>query len=90
VEALIPLALLFGIFWLLIIRPQRRQRQIQERLVSNLEPGQEILTTGGVYGTVREVQDEAIVLEIAPDTSVRVNKRAVAARIEPRIEEDAS
>jgi preprotein translocase subunit YajC len=90
VEALIPLVLLFAIFWLLIIRPQRRQRQIQERLVSNLEPGQEVLTTGGVYGTVREVQDDAIVLEIAPDTSVRVNKRAVAARIEPRIEENAS
>ena len=89
-EALIPLVLLFAIFWLLIIRPQRRQRQIQERLVSNLEPGQEVLTTGGVYGTVREVQDDAIVLEIAPDTSVRVNKRAVAARIEPRIEENAS
>jgi preprotein translocase subunit YajC len=90
VEALIPLVLLFAVFWFLIIRPQRRQRQIQERLVSNLEPGQEVLTTGGVYGTVREVQDDAIVLEIAPDTSVRVNKRAVAARIEPRIEENAS
>jgi preprotein translocase subunit YajC len=82
VEALIPLLFLFVLFWLLFIRPQRRRNQLQNELITNIAPGQQVLTAGGLYGTIREVQDDSITLEIAPGTSVRLDKRAVTARIE--------
>jgi preprotein translocase subunit YajC len=82
VEALIPLLFLFVLFWLLFIRPQRKRNQLQNELLTNIAPGQQVLTAGGVYGTIREVQDESITLEIAPGTSVRLDKRAVTARVE--------
>jgi preprotein translocase subunit YajC len=82
VEALIPLLFLFVLFWLLFIRPQRKRNQLQNELITNIAPGQQVLTAGGVYGTIREVQDDSITLEIAPGTSVRLDKRAVTARVE--------
>jgi preprotein translocase subunit YajC len=82
VEALIPLLFLFVLFWLLFIRPQRKRNQRQNELLTNIAPGQQVLTAGGLYGTIREVQDDSITLEIAPGTSVRLDKRAVTARVE--------
>jgi preprotein translocase subunit YajC len=82
VEALIPLLFLFVLFWLLFIRPQRKRNQLQNELLTNIAPGQQVLTAGGLYGTIREVQDDSITLEIAPGTSVRLDKRAVTARVE--------
>ena len=64
--------------WLLLIRPQRRKQQEQQDLLSNLQIGDEIVTAGGIYGTISEVDDDDVTVEIAPDTHVRMAKRAVA------------
>jgi preprotein translocase subunit YajC len=74
------------LFWLVIVLPQRRRRQRQVSMLTELEPGAEVITAGGLYGSVREVADDHVVLEIAPETRVRVAKSAVAARIEPELE----
>ena len=65
--------------WLLLIRPQRRKQQEQQDLLSNLQIGDEIVTAGGIYGTISAVQDDEVTVEIAPNTHVRMAKRAVAA-----------
>jgi preprotein translocase subunit YajC len=76
------LILLFIVMWFLVIRPQRKRTQAQQRVMDNLSPGQEILTAGGLYGTVQSVLDEdEIRVEIAPDVHVRVARRAIAAVI---------
>jgi preprotein translocase subunit YajC len=85
--SLIFIILIFALMWLLFIRPQRRKQQAQRDMLSNVSPGDEIVTAGGLYGTVRAVDDEALMLEIAPGTEVRVAKRAVAAVIPPEEEE---
>ena len=77
----IPLAALAVLFWLLIIRPQRRRTQLQHRLVETLERGQDVVTAGGLYGRIKEVGDEDVQLEIAPEIVVRVDKRAVSQRV---------
>jgi preprotein translocase subunit YajC len=74
------------LFWLLIVQPQRRRRQRQIDLLAHLATGDEVMTSGGLYGSVREVGNDHVVLEIAPQTRVRVAKSAVAARIEPELE----
>lgn len=77
-EVLIPIALLIALTWFVLVRPQRRRQQQQTEMLSELEVGSEILTAGGVYGTVRSLGDDELVLEIAPGTNVKLDKRAVA------------
>jgi preprotein translocase subunit YajC len=74
----IPLAVLAVLFWFLIIRPQRRRSQLQNRIVDTLERGQDVVTAGGLYGRIKEVGEEDVQLEIAPEIVVRVDKRAVS------------
>jgi preprotein translocase subunit YajC len=74
----IPLAVLAVLFWFLIIRPQRRRAQLQNRVVDTLERGQDVVTAGGLYGRIKEVGEEDVQLEIAPEIVVRVDKRAVS------------
>jgi preprotein translocase subunit YajC len=76
---LIVLIALFALMWLLLIRPQRRRQLEQAQMQDKLEPGAEILTAGGIHGTVREIEDEIVRVEIAPDIVVRIDRRAVAA-----------
>jgi preprotein translocase subunit YajC len=76
---LIVLVALFVLMWLLLIRPQRRRQAEQAQMQTVLEVGDEILTAGGIHGTVREIEDEIVHVEIAPGTTVRLDRRAVAA-----------
>ena len=69
----------FGLMWLLLIRPQRRRQLEQARMQDHIEAGDDVLTAGGIHGTVREIDDEIVHVEIAPGTIVRLDRRAVAA-----------
>jgi len=69
----------FALMWLLLIRPQRRKQLQQARMQDEIEVGDEVLTAGGIHGTVREMEDEIVHVEIAPGTTVRLDRRAVAA-----------
>jgi preprotein translocase subunit YajC len=78
----------FGVMWLLIVLPQRRRQRAHEELVGNLRPGDYVLTAGGLYGTVLEVGDDDLGLEVSPDIEVRVAKRAVTTVVPPDQIED--
>ena len=79
---LIVIALLFALFWLFLIRPQRRRQAEQERMLAGLEVGDEVVTAGGIYGDVVALEDDEVRVEIAPGTRVRVARRAIAAVLE--------
>jgi preprotein translocase subunit YajC len=74
--------------WLLLIRPQRRKQQEQQDLLSNIQVGDEIVTAGGIYGTISEVEEGEVTVEIAPGTHVRMAKRAVAGILTEEDEEE--
>jgi len=74
--------------WLLLIRPQRRKQQEQQDLLSNIQVGDEIVTAGGIYGTISDVADDDVTVEIAPGTNVRMAKRAVAGILTEEDEEE--
>lgn len=79
-QSLLPiLVLMFAAMWLLVIRPQRKRQAEQQRILNSVAPGEEVLTVGGLYGTIRSVDDDEVRLEIAPGIEVRVSRRAVAA-----------
>ena len=68
-----------GLMWLLLIRPQRRKQLEQARMQDTVDVGDDVLTAGGIHGTVREIDGEIVHVEIAPGTTVRLDRRAVAA-----------
>ena len=74
----IVLVALFGLMWFLLIRPQRRRTQTQMVMQDQLRAGDEIITAGGLHGYVRQLDEEVLTIEIAPDVRVRVDRRAVA------------
>ena len=85
---LIVIIALFAALWLFLIRPQRRRQVDQARMQNALAEGNEILTAGGVYGTLRGIEDEVVQVEIAPGTIIRLDRRAVAAVLQEPEPED--
>jgi preprotein translocase subunit YajC len=69
---------LLVLVWFLLIRPQRRRQVEAQRLIERLDVGKEIVTAGGLYGTIRAVEDNELRVEIADGVEVRIAKRAVA------------
>jgi preprotein translocase subunit YajC len=68
----------FGIFYFLAIRPQRRQKQQHADMVSMLKKGDEVVTIGGMFGTITGIGDDWVELEVAKRTRVRYLKRAIS------------
>ena len=85
---LIVIVALLALLWLLLIRPARRRQTAQQELLAGVKVGAEILTAGGLYGYVRELHDDEVLIEVAPDLRLRLARRAVAAVIPP--EEEAA
>ena len=77
----LPLLLLVG-FYFLLIRPQRNRQRAQQTILAQLEVGDEIMTTGGIFGTIVDIDDDEGVLtvEIAPGTNVKMMRQGVAQR----------
>ncbi len=86
-SSLIFLALLIGIFYFMLIRPQKKRAEQHRRLIESIGLGDEVVTIGGMYGTVRRLGDEHFELEVSPGTSVRFLKSAIARRITGESEE---
>ena len=87
-EALLPLLITFGLMWVLLIRPQKRRVQMQQAVVASRRAGDEIITTSGLYGTVVSVQEDTLVVEVAPDVTVRMMRASVGQRIGPDEDDD--
>ena len=66
------------LMWFLLIRPQRRRQLDSQRLLNSLAVGQEVVTAGGLYGTIRGLDEDEVRVEIADGVQVRVAKRAIA------------
>jgi preprotein translocase subunit YajC len=79
----LPLILIFAVFWLLIIRPQRRRQREMADTQSSLVPGSEVMLGSGIFGTVSAVSDETLQLEVSPGTQLKVARQAVVRVIEP-------
>jgi preprotein translocase subunit YajC len=85
---LIVIVALFALLWLLLIRPQRKRQVEQQQLHASLEVGDEVLTVGGLYGHVREIVDEDdLLVEVAPGVNVRIARRSVAGIVEEEDDE---
>jgi preprotein translocase subunit YajC len=69
--------------WFLFVRPRRRMMSKQRDLLRELSSGDQVVTVGGVYGTIAALDGDEVRLEIAPDVVIRVARRAVVGRVGP-------
>jgi preprotein translocase subunit YajC len=77
--ALIPLMLIFVIFYFLLILPQRRKQKQHREMVKNLKKGDKVVTMGGIFGTVTRVKPEYLEVELAEKVKVRVQRGSISA-----------
>lgn len=72
------IVLLFGVMYFMMIRPQQKRRREAEQMQTTLGPGDEVVTIGGLYGTVVGVGDDTVTLEVAPGVHTRYARPAIA------------
>jgi len=69
-----PLALMFGAMYFLLIAPQRKKQKAHEKMLTELKAGDEVVTAGGIYGTITSVKDDRFVVRIGDNNKVEVGK----------------
>ena len=86
----LPVLMIVG-FYFLLIRPQRNRQRAQQALVASLEVGDDVMTTGGIFGTIVEIDDDegTVTVEIAPGTRIRMLRQGISQRfVEDDVYED--
>ena len=87
-EFLIVMVLLLGVMYVLMIRPQRKRQQDHQSMIDGCGVGEDVLTTGGIYGTVTQAEGDDLVVEIADGVTVHMTRRGIAAVLPPEDDED--
>ena len=75
---IVPFILILAVFWLLILRPQQRRQRELRALQSSLGVGSDVMLTSGIFGTVTSTNDDHVLVEIAPDVTIKVVRGAIA------------
>lgn len=74
----LPIVVIVGIFYFLVIAPANKQRKKTEEMLAALKKGDEVITTGGIYGTVQSVDTDTVILRISENVKIKVSRAAVA------------
>ena len=73
----IMLALIFVVMWFFMIRPQRKQQKELQNFRDSLKKGDKVVTIGGIYGTVTEIKEDSVLIEVDNNVKIRVSKQAL-------------
>ena len=87
-QFLIIMVLMLGVMYVLMIHPQRQRQAQQQSMIDGASVGDDVLTTGGIYGTVSEAEGDDIVVEIASGVTVHMTRRGIAAVLPPELDDD--
>jgi preprotein translocase subunit YajC len=74
----VPLLLMFGIMYFLVIMPQQRQRKKMQEMLAALKNGDKVITNGGIYGTINGIDGDTVILKVADQVKIRVARSAIA------------
>ena len=78
-EAFLPMAIVFGIFYVLVIAPSRKKQTEQEKLLKSLKAGDRVILASGIYGVIEGVEEAVAYVRIADKTKIRVQRSAISA-----------
>ena len=74
----LPLILIFVVFWFFIIRPQRKKEADRRKLIEAVKKNDRVVTIGGVHGTVTQVDETSVLVQVDTNTKLRIDKNAIA------------
>ena len=74
---IIMIVLIFAVMWFFMIRPQRKQQKELQNFRDSLAKGDKVVTIGGIYGTVAEIKEESVLIEVDNGVKIRVSKQAL-------------
>lgn len=75
---MLPLILIFVIFYFLLIRPQQKKQKLQREMIEALKKGDKVVTTSGIYGTIEYLSQSTVTLRVADDVKIKVSRSAIA------------
>lgn len=78
----LPMIVIFALFWFLLIRPQQKKAKTHSAMIAELQKGDEVLTNGGILGKISKVADQFVLLEIANNVVITVQKSTVGGKVE--------
>ncbi len=78
VSSLLPFLLIILVFYFLILRPQQKRQKERQKLLESVKKGDRVITSGGIHGTVEGVEDKTVLVKIADNIKVKVERSAVA------------
>lgn len=73
----IPIILIFVIFYFMLIRPQQKRQSQHAKMIANLKKNDEVVTTGGIYGTIVGIKDDSFILRVDENVKIEVQKNCV-------------
>lgn len=80
IAAFLPLILMFAIFYFLLIRPQQKKAKLHKEMLASLRKGDYVLTGGGIYGRIQEIDGDVLTVEIADGVRIKVNRGFVSSQ----------
>ena len=77
ISSILPIALIFVVFYFMLIRPQQKKKKEMDKMITELKSGDKIVTSGGILGTVTNVKDKTVIIRIADNVKVEILRSAV-------------
>lgn len=77
---------MIGLMYVMLIVPRQRELKRHNQLMTELDNGQEVMTTAGIYGTIRWIKGDRVGLQVADGVELAVAKRSIATRVEPMVD----
>ncbi|MEO0258750.1 MAG: preprotein translocase subunit YajC [candidate division WOR-3 bacterium] len=77
IGSLLPLILIFVIFYVLLILPQSKYEKKRKEMLASLQKGDQVVTTGGIIGTIQKIEENVVTLKVAENVNIKVEKQAI-------------
>lgn len=73
----IPFILIFAVFYFIVILPQQKKEKLHRQMLKNLKKGDEVVTVGGIHGKIVQVNEEALILKVSPQTNLEISRSSI-------------
>ncbi len=90
IGALLPIILVFAVFYFLLIRPQQKKAKQHREMLSALKKGDRIISSGGMYGVITGITDDSVTMEIAPKVRVKISRGSIAGKVNKDVQASES
>lgn len=82
IQSFLPLIIIFAIFYFILIRPQQQKQKKHQEMLNSLKVGDKVITIGGIFGIIREINGDVLTLEISKDVKINTTKNAIGSKRE--------